>query len=235
VARLGLLAAAFAGLVLNMELWEWPMRALFPDLPQHLYTRTAFSRLVWQHLGLVAVSSGLAAAIGVALGVAVTRRRGRDFLPVVSSLVSVGQTFPPVAVLALMVPVVGFGARPTIVALLVYGLLPVVRNTISGLEGVSAEVVQAARAMGMTKGQVLRRVELRLALPVIMAGVRTSVVINIGTATLGATIGAGGLGAPIIAGLIGQNPAYILEGAVVAGLLAVIADNALEQAEAALG
>jgi osmoprotectant transport system permease protein len=140
-----------------------------------------------------------------------------------------------VAVLALMVPVVGFGARPTIVALLVYGLLPVVRNTISGLEGVPAEVVQAARAMGMTKGQVLRRVELRLALPVIMAGVRTSVVINIGTATLGATIGAGGLGAPIIAGLIGQNPAYILEGAVVAGLLAVIADNALEQAEAALG
>jgi osmoprotectant transport system permease protein len=133
------------------------------------------------------------------------------------------------------VPVVGFGARPTIVALLVYGLLPVVRNTISGLEGVPAEVVQAARAMGMTKGQVLRRVELRLALPVIMAGVRTSVVINIGTATLGATIGAGGLGAPIIAGLIGQNPAYILEGAVVAGLLAVIADNALEQAEAALG
>lgn len=233
LARLGLLAAGFAALVYHMDLWVGPMRALFPELPHHLYDRTGFPLLVWQHLVLVVVSSGLATGLGAALGVAVTRKWGRDFLPVVNSLVSVGQTFPPVAVLAVMVPVLGFGARPTIVALLVYGLLPVVRNTISGLEGVQPEVVQAARAMGMTPGQVLRRVELRLALPVIMAGVRISVVINIGTATLGATIGAGGLGAPIIAGLIAENPAYILEGAVVAGLLAVIADLGLEQVEAA--
>jgi osmoprotectant transport system permease protein len=141
-----------------------------------------------------------------------------------------GQTFPPVAVLAVAVPVVGFGFKPTIIALFLYGLLPVLRNTITGLESVSPDILEASYGMGMTPLQVLTGVELPLAAPVVMAGVRISTVINIGTAALGATIGAGGLGKPIIAGLIGENPAYILEGAILVGFFAIIVDMGLGMA-----
>jgi osmoprotectant transport system permease protein len=175
----------------------------------------------------VLVSSGLATLLGLATGIAVTRSRGRDFLPAVSALASMGQTFPPVAVLAISVPVVGFGFKPTIIALFLYGLLPIVRNTITGIDSVAADVLEAAGGMGMTPFQVLRFVEIPLAMPVILAGIRISTVINMGTATLGATIGAGGLGKPIIAGLIGENPAFILEGAILVGLFAIIVDTAL--------
>jgi osmoprotectant transport system permease protein len=177
---------------------------------------------------MVSISSFLSICAGVALGVFVTRRPGRDFLPVVNSLVSIGQTFPPVAVLALAVPAVGFGAEPTIIALFLYGLLPIVRNTITGLQSVAPEVGESATGMGMTEWQRLWWVEFPLALPVIMAGIKISVVINIGTATIGATIGAGGLGAPIITGLASDNPAFILQGSVLAALFAIIADFVLE-------
>ncbi|MFP4071810.1 MAG: ABC transporter permease [Desulfovibrionales bacterium] len=229
--RIGLTAAIFAVLVLYPEIWNRILPPLFPDLSQHLYQRTSFLDLVLEHGSLVLVSSGMSVLIGIGLGIFVTRAFGRDFLPVVNSMVSVGQTFPPVAVLALAVPAVGFGAAPTIIALFLYGLLPVVRNTIAGIESIPGHITEAAQGMGMTGTQILTKVELRMALPVIMAGIRTSVIINIGTATLGATIGAGGLGAPIIAGLIGQNPAFVLEGAAVAGLFAVLADAILEGAE----
>jgi osmoprotectant transport system permease protein len=232
----GVLAAGlFLLLVLRPQLWESILAPVFPDLPSLLYDRTTFVELVLQHAFLVFVSGTLATLIGVGLGVFVTRTAGRDFLPVVNATVSVGQTFPPVAVLALAVPAVGFGAAPTIIALFLYALLPVVRNTVSGLQSVPLHLREAASGMGMTGAQVLTIVELRLALPVIMAGIRTSVVITIGTATLGATIGAGGLGAPIIAGLVGQNPAYVLQGAVVAGLFAVLADTILEGVEEKMG
>ncbi len=169
----------------------------------------------------------MATIAGLLAGIFATRPTGRDFLPAVNALSSIGQTFPPVAVLAIAVPVVGFGFKPTIIALFIYGLLPVVRNTIAGIESLDPGVLEAARGMGMTPAQVLTRVELPLASPVIMAGVRLSAVINIGTATLGATIGAGGLGKPIMAGLIGENPAFILEGAILVGFFAIIVDTAL--------
>jgi osmoprotectant transport system permease protein len=129
------------------------------------------------------------------------------------------------------VPLVGFGFKPTVIALFLYGLLPVVRNTIAGIESVDPDVPDAAAGMGMTSLQVLTRIELPLAWPVILTGIRISTIIGIGTATLGATIGAGGLGKPIIAGLIGQNPAYILEGAVLVALFAVIVDLGLGMME----
>jgi osmoprotectant transport system permease protein len=233
--RGGLASALLLLLLLEPGIWTHLLRPLFPDLRSLLYDRTSLLDLVLQHALLVFVSSGLATLVGVALGIMATRGPGRDFLPVVNATVSVGQTFPPVAVLALAVPAVGFGATPTIIALFLYGLLPIVRNTVSGLQSVPLAIREAASGMGMTGGQILTRVELRLALPIIMAGIRTSVIINIGTATLGATIGAGGLGAPIIAGLIGQNPAYVLQGAVIAGLFAVLVDTVLEGVEERLG
>jgi osmoprotectant transport system permease protein len=125
---------------------------------------------------------------------------------------------------------VGFGFKPTVIALFLYGLLPILRNTIAGIEDVSPDVIDAARGMGMKPHQILFRIEIPLAGRVIMAGIRVSTVINIGTAALGATIGAGGLGKPIIAGLIGENPAFILEGAILVGILAIIVDTTLGMA-----
>ena len=144
------------------------------------------------------------------------------------------QTFPPAAVLALSVPALGFGFSPTIAALFLYSVLPILRNTLGGLASVSADAVDAARGMGMTPAQVLARVELPLALPVILAGVRTSVIVNVGTATIGATIGAGGLGAPIISGLVNQNPAFLAEGTIIVGLMAISIDTAFAAVEASL-
>jgi osmoprotectant transport system permease protein len=214
--------------------WKELLSGLYPDLDEYLYVRAGLWTLVWQHLVLVSISSGLSILVGGGLGILATRSFGRDFLPAVNSLVSVGQTFPPVAVLALAVPAVGFGAAPTIIALFLYGLLPIVRNTISGLEAVSPAVGEAAKGMGMNELQALARVELPLAFPVIMAGIKTSVVINIGTATIGATIGAGGLGAPIITGLASDNAAFILQGSVLAALFAIIADQVMEILESLL-
>ncbi len=147
-------------------------------------------------------------------------------MPLVGQLASLGQTFPPVAVLALAVPVLGFGTLPIIVALMLYGLLPIVRNTLAGINDVDATIKEAAQAMGMTPWQVLSHVELPLAAPVILAGVRTSVTINIATAALGATVGASNLGDPIIAGIVNGNMAYVLQGALLIALLALSVDSA---------
>jgi osmoprotectant transport system permease protein len=166
----------------------------------------------------------MAVVIGVGGGILVTRPAGRQFLPIAEKLAAIAQTFPPAAVLALSVPAFGFGISPTIAALFLYSVLPILRNTLGGVEAVSKDIVDVARGMGMSPAQVLWRVELPLALPIILAGMRTSVIVNVGTATIGATIGAGGLGAPIISGLVNQNPAFLLEGTLMVGLLALALD-----------
>jgi len=227
-------AVLFGALAADMGIWDTVLRFLFPNTDQVVYPRASLTTLLGEHLGLVIVSSLIAITIGVPLGTAVTRPWGRAFLDVVDDLTSLGQTIPPVAVLALAVPLLGFGFEPTVVALFLYSILPIVRNTISGLDGVSRDLVEAARGMGMTATQCLFKVEFPLAIRVIMAGIRISVVINVGTATAGAVIGAGGLGAPIIAGLVRQNPSFVLEGAIAGGLLAIIADQILARTEASL-
>lgn len=196
-----------------------------------VYQRESLLLLLKNHVVLVVISGALAAAVSIAAGIAVTRSWGRDFLPLVSRIASIGQTFPPVAVLALAVPAIGFGDGPTLVALFLYGLLPILRNTLAGLDGIDRAVTQAATAMGMSPTQVLLRVELPLARRVILAGVRTSITINIATAAIGSTIGARTLGDPIIAGLVNGNTAYVLQGAVLVGLLALTADSLFEALE----
>ncbi len=202
-------------------------------IKENFYTRTSLSNLVLNHFFMVFLSTTLAVIIGVIIGIFVTRKVGRDFLYTVNSIVSLGQTFPPIAVLAISVPMVGFGYKPTIIALFIYGLLPVVRSTIAGIESISRETIEIAKGIGMTSTQVLFKVEFPLAFRVIMSGIRTTTIINIGTATLGATIGAGGLGSPIIEG-IGRNPVYVIEGAVIVGLLALIIDSVFDIIEKAL-
>lgn len=218
------LIAAFAILIAQESLWENVLSSLFPDKSTVLHPR-ALSTLVWEHIQLVAISSTLIIAIGLPLGIWVTRPTGKDFLPIVTDLTSFGQTFPPIAVLMLALPFVGFGRDPTILALSLYGLLPVVRNTIVGLQHVPRDTLDAAYGMGMSQMQALLRVEIPLALPVIITGIRIAVIINIGTATVGAMIGAGGLGSPIIAGMYQDNFAFVLEGAVPAAMMAILADQ----------
>ncbi|MGC9490215.1 MAG: ABC transporter permease [Thermovirgaceae bacterium] len=229
------LCSAYAVLVYWEPGWERALQTLFPEETVHLYARSNLAGLVAEHVLLVLFASGLATFAGVATGIFVTRKAGRPFRPAADDLSSIGQTFPPVAVLALAVPVTGFGFKPAALALFLYGVMPVLRNTITGLESVAEETKDAALGMGMRPWQLLFQVELPLALRVIMGGVRTTTVINIGTATIAATIGAGGLGAPIVSGLIGHNPAVILEGAVATALLALLADAILGQLERSLG
>lgn len=226
-----ILAGAFAIIMANMAWWEGALRFLFPQEVNVIHPRANLLVLVGEHLQLVVISSGLTILIGLPLGIWVTHPSGKNFLPIVSDFTSFGQTFPPVAVLALAVPMLGFGLLPTVVALFLYGLLPVVRNTIAGMKAVPADLLDAAYGMGMSRWQTLWRLEIPLAARVILAGVRISVVINIGTAMIGATIGAGGLGSPIIAGLVQDNIAYIIEGAVPAAILAVLADQLLANVE----
>jgi osmoprotectant transport system permease protein len=229
-----LLGALFVLLMSFTSLWELVLGRLFPAEQELIYPRAGLLQLVGEHLLLVTLSSLAAITAGVGIGIFVTRRAGREFLEPVADLTSLAQTFPPVAILALAVSSLGFGWKPTVVALFLYSILPILRNTVSGLEAVAPEVLEAARGMGMTPGQRLVRIELPLALPVILAGIRISVVINVGTATIGAVIGAGGLGTPIIAGLVRENPALVLQGALAAALLAFSLDQLIAQAEKVL-
>lgn len=216
-------------LVFGMS-WLKPLfAALFPQLERPVYAQDSFLNLMLAHLKIVALSSTAAVAVGVSAGVFATRPAGREFRPLIETLVSIGQTFPPVAVLAVAVPLIGFGEAPALIALALYGLLPVLQATLAGLESVPAPAREAAQGMGMSNWQRLRSVELPLAAPVILAGVRTSVIVNIGTAAIASTVGAKTLGLPIIVGLSGFNTAYVIQGAVLVGLLAVAVDLAFER------
>ncbi|WP_319941372.1 ABC transporter permease [Halomonas jincaotanensis] len=225
LAWLVLLTALTVGMAELESVFRW----VEADSRQVIYDRADFVTLLGRHLLVVSVASLLATLIGVSAAIAVTRHAGQDFLPLVAQIASMGQTFPPVAVLALAVPVLGFGTLPIIVALLLYGLLPIVRNTLAGLQGIEPSILEAARGMGMSGGQVLRQVELPLAAPVILAGIRTSVTVSIATAALGATVGASNLGDPIISGIVNGNTAYILQGALMIGLLALTVDSTFER------
>lgn len=184
--------------------------------------------LLAEHLVLVFVSMAIACAVGIPLGIAAassprTRRFALGFA-------SIGQTIPSLALFGFLIPIPfigGIGEHTAIVALVVYALLPVLRNTVTGILGVDAAVRDSAVAMGMTRAQVLRMVELPLAAPSIIAGVRIATVTTIGTATIAAAIGAGGLGVFIFRGIASVDKLQILAGAIPAALLALIADGAL--------
>ncbi len=188
-------------------------------------------RLVVEHLWLTAVAVFLAVIVALPLGILLTRKA--RLAPWVFGIAGVIQTIPSLALLAFMIPFpgLGLGARSAIAALFLYALLPIIRNTYTGIKGVDPDLLEAARAMGLRDGQILRLVELPLATRTIMAGIRTATVISIGVATLGAFIGAGGLGDPIVTGLQLNDSNLILSGAVPAAVLALIVDFGLGLAE----
>ena len=227
--KLLLAVLALVELVLWLPHSQGLFTGLFPQLERPVYTQEPFAQLLWQHCALVGVSSFFSIVVGTAVGIWITRPMGQPFKPVVETVVSMGQTFPPVAVLALAVPAVGFGELPALIALALYGLLPVVQATVSSLQSVPEAVRQSASGIGMSAWQRLVQVEVPLALPVWLSGVRTSVIINIGTAAIASTVGAKTLGSPIIVGLGGFNTAYVLQGALLVGMLAVVADMGFER------
>ena len=202
--------------------------ALFPELERPMYEQDSFSSLMLAHVMLVGWSSSLAILVGMGAGIFVTRSAGREFRPLMETLAAAGQTFPPVAVLAVAVPLIGFGELPALIALALYGWLPVLQATLAGIGSVPQDIRETAEGLGMNSRQRLLRIELPLAAPVILAGIRTSVIVNIGTAAIASTVGAKTLGLPIIVGLSGFNTAYVIQGAVLVGLLAVTADLAFE-------
>jgi osmoprotectant transport system permease protein len=232
--RDGLLWAALALVALVVYLpYSQPLfSSLFPTLERPVYQQEPFAQLMWQHCKLVGLSSLAAVVVGTAAGILVTRPVGQAFSPVMQALVSMGQTFPPVAVLAVAVPMVGFGELPALFALALYGLLPVLQATVAGLQAVPQAVRQSANGMGMSAWQCFYQVETPLALPVWLSGVRTSVIINIGTAAIASTVGAKTLGSPIIVGLSGFNTAYVLQGALLVGMLAIVVDMTFERLSA---
>jgi len=194
--------------------------------------RVEILALAAQHVVLVGASTALAVAIGVPLGVALTRRPAlaRPILGVANVI----QTIPSLALFGFLIPVPllgGIGARTAIVALVLYGLLPILRNTHAGIRSVDPAVVEAADGLGMTPGQRLRLVELPLAMPVVLAGVRVAVVVGVGLATIAAAIGAGGLGVLIYRGVAIVDHRLILAGAVPAALMAIAFDVLLGAAE----
>ncbi len=225
------LVALLLALVLRPT-WFIPLfRPLAPVGGPVIYERASLLSLSLSHLGLVAAASGAATVVAVTLAILVTRPTGAAFRPLSRTITNVGQTFPPVAVLALAVPALGFGAGPTLVALFLYGLLPIFENAIIGLSTLPPATMEAARGIGLNRWQRLVRVELPLALPVTLTGIRLSVVIALGTATIGSTVAARTLGEVIIAGLLTNNTAFVLQGGLIVGLFAVLIYDALVQLE----
>jgi osmoprotectant transport system permease protein len=177
------------------------------------------------HLTLVLISMALAIAIAVPLGMLIVQHR--HLRSIALGIASVFQTIPSLALFGFLIPIPfigGIGRRTAIVALVLYALLPILRNTYVGLTGIDPAILEAAEAMGMTNSQILLRVRFPLALSIILAGIRTATVITIGVATIAAAIGAGGLGTFIFRGVAMVSDAVILAGAIPAALLALLAD-----------
>ncbi|WP_417310243.1 ABC transporter permease [Devosia sp.] len=230
IIRLVVLAA-----LVTLIVWPQGFEWLFAPMTKYgqpaIYTQNSLLNLTLSHLGIVAVATFAATLVAVGLAILVTRPVGAEFLPLSRSLANTGQTFPPVAVLALAVPVLGFGTAPTLVALFLYGLLPIFENALTGLTSLPPAVSDAARGSGMTNRQRLMGVELPLAAPVILAGIRLSVVISLGTATIGSTVAASTLGEVIIAGLLTSNTAFVAQGGLIVAAIAVLLYDGLSALE----
>ncbi|HUS68810.1 MAG TPA: glycine betaine ABC transporter substrate-binding protein [Kofleriaceae bacterium] len=192
-------------------------------------SRAEVWRLLQRHLFLTLCGLLAAMALAIPLGIALTRFR--RLAGPVFGVINVVQTIPSLALLGFLIPILGIGVTPAIVALFLYGLLPLVRNTFTGISQIDPSLVEGCRGMGLTDMQILRKAELPLAVPIIMAGVRTSAVVLVGTATLAALIGAGGLGEPILRGVSSVNSNLILLGAMPAAVLAVVLDRGLHFVE----
>jgi osmoprotectant transport system permease protein len=230
------LTPALVGVALLL-LYLWVHTADVPPEEAAVLSPDFIRTRLTQHVELTITSFLIAAALALPVGVAAARAGRAVRLPVLLAA-NLGQAIPSIALLALVFTVTGFTFRTTVIALVVYAILPILRNTMAGLQGVDPDAVEAARGMGMSPAQVLLRVELPLASPVVFAGLRTALVLVVGTATLGNFVGGGGLGDVIESGLTaaGLEPAsrIVVVGAVLVAALALLADWLLSLVERAV-
>lgn len=221
------LAAAVLWMTFDEAGYARLLHALVPEEQVVLYQTRSMPLLMADQLLLVALASGAALVIGGLLGGLALTRIGRPFRDIIVSVGELAQTMPSVAVMALVVPLTGYGTEPVVIALVLFSILPLMLNIIAGVEGVSPDAHDAATGIGMKPLQRLVYVELPLAMPVIIGGIKNMLVINVSAATMGAVVAAGGLGMPILAGFHDFNNAFILEGAMPAIALALLLDRLL--------
>ncbi len=220
----GVVLVLLLGLLIHPATLEQLLRWILADPSADIYPLISPVNLLADHLVLVIGSSALCTLLGFSAGVLTFFSGFEGTRRVISFSGTILQTVPPMAFLALLIPVLGFGTLPVFWALVAFGVLPIFHGTLASLESVPKDVISAARGLGYSRDQIFRQVEVPLASSGILGGIRTSLLINIGTATIGATMGAGGLGRPILAGITQFQYSYLLQGALTAALLALLAD-----------
>lgn len=221
-------------LVVLGALWAYVASKPLDSIEKRSLNATYLWNRLVEHVELTAACTVIVVVVSVTLGVALTRRFARPIVPLVITVANIGQAAPAIGIIVLLTFVFGIGFGTAVIALSVYSVLPVLRNTIVGIQQVDASLVDAGRGMGMTAFGVLMRVELPLAVPVILAGIRTALVINVGTATLAAFIAAGGLGDLIVTGIKLDRQPVLIVGSVLTSVLALTVDWLAGIAEAVL-
>lgn len=223
--QVGLLIGLPIAVIVVLAGWIiWRSTATLDEIEMRQLAWDAIGRLTVDHLTITAVGTIAVLVTAIPLGIALTRPKLRKFAPIVVGVANAGQAAPVIGLIVLLAIGIGFGFWTAILSLGIYAFLPVLRNTITGLEGVDATLVEAARGMGMSQVGILIRLELPLALPVIMVGVRTALVLLVGTATFATFIDAGGLGALIVTGINLFRYSILISGALLVALLALLVD-----------
>ncbi|MER6786012.1 ABC transporter permease [Streptomyces sp. NPDC000658] len=220
--------------VLLLATWLWFAQADLDAITENALSGGQVSKALWQHIQLTVISTFFVLVIAIPLGVLLTRRRFRRATPVALALANIGQATPAIGLLALLVIWLGIGRRAALAGMIAYAVLPVLSNTVAGLKANDPTLLEAARGIGMSPSGVLSRVELPLAVPLILAGVRTALVLNVGTATLAAFGGGGGLGVLITAGITNQRMPVLVLGSVLTVALALLVDWLASLAEVLL-
>ncbi len=204
--------------------WLWFRQADLDAISENALSDGQVSKALWQHIELTAISTFFVLIIAIPLGILLTRRAFRRATPVVMAVANMGQATPAIGLLALLVIWLGIGRRSALIGIVAYAVLPVLSNTIAGLKANDPTLLEAARGIGMSSPWVLARVELPLAVPLILAGVRTALVLNVGTATLAAFGGGGGLGVLITTGITNQRMPVLMLGSILTVVLALLVD-----------
>lgn len=202
----------------------WVRTADLDSIEERSLTNDAVLSNLWEHVQLVVISTAVVVAIGIPLGILLSRRAARHLRAPVLAVANAGQAIPSIGILVLLALIFGVGFKMAVIALVAYALLPILRNTIIGLQQVDEFIIDAARGMGMGRGEILRRVELPLAVPVMLAGVRVSLILNVGVATLATYTNAGGLGDLIERGIVLNRMPILVTGCVLTIALALMVD-----------
>lgn len=219
---------------LLLATWLWFRQADLDQISENALSNGQVSKALWQHVQLTVISTFFVLIIAIPLGVLLTRRLFRAATPLAVTLANMGQATPAIGLLALLVIWLGIGRRSALIGMIVYAVLPVLSNTVAGLRANDPTLLEAARGIGMSPTEVLRRVELPLAVPLILAGVRTALVLNVGTATLATFGGGGGLGVLITTGITNQRMPVLVLGSVLTVALALLVDWLASLAEVLL-